>query len=188
MLDQARKAKDKHEQANIKEEKLFESKSFSSFVKTYTLDNGEIKRYQTLEHNGAVAIVAIDEHFVYFVEQYRVAAKKIMLELPAGIIDSGESKEDAAIRELQEEIGKKCKELIFLKTIYTSPGILNEQIHIFLATNLMDSQLYAEDTEEINVIKIPKTVALDLSFISTLEDAKTIIGLMALQTYAKNLS
>ena len=174
--------------ANLNDEKLFQSESFTSCLKTYTFQDGKIKQYQTLEHNGAVAVVATDGRFVYFVKQYRIAAKKIMLELPAGLIDVGEEKEFAAVRELQEEIGKKCGHLRLLKTIHTSPGILNEQIHIFLATNLTDSKLDAEDTEEIAIVKIPIAKAIDHSFIFSLEDAKTIIGLMAFQVYAKSFS
>ena len=101
------------------------------------LPDGKSGKREIVQLPGAVAIVALDaDQQTYLVRQFRLAADKIMLEIPAGTLDPGETPEDCARRELQEEIGYVPKNLESLGGIYTAPGYTTEFIHLFLATGL----------------------------------------------------
>ena len=114
------------------------------------LPSGKETVREVIEHNGAVAIVAIDtEKNILLVRQFRHAAGKELLEIPAGGIDPGETPEDTARREMQEETGYTPGKLELLGGFYSAPGYASEYLYLFLATGLMPARLVAEDTEEI---------------------------------------
>ena len=185
MTDNAQKMKELYEKASIKTEILHQGARTSSILSIIDFGNGHIKKYQSLSHHGAVAIVAQDEKFIYFVKQYRHTVRKIVLELPAGLIELNETQDQAAIRELEEEIGKKPNHLKYIQSVLTSPGILHEEIHLYYAHGLIDSKKLGDDTHEIDIIKIPIEETLSDHFISQLLDAKTIIGLNWLKNHVK---
>jgi ADP-ribose pyrophosphatase len=187
MSNQSEENQKHHTDAAISTLHLFDSGRIISAVSTVQFKDGSVREYQILKHQGAVAIVAHDHQFVYLVKQFRFAVNKIILELPAGLIDPNETKENAAIRECQEEVHLLPQNLQFLKTIYTSPGILNEKIHLFLATDFKPSYIEADDSFEIDIVKIPILVAISREFIDTLEDAKTIIGLNLLKNHVQSI-
>ncbi len=141
--------------------------------------NGVHKTWDIILHHGAVAIVPItkDGHLI-LVEQWRRAIGRITLELPAGVIDPGETPEIAAQRELQEEIGKKAGSLEYLGPYYSSPGVYTEVVHLFVARDLEESQLHGEDTHEIDIKVVPYEKALKLVQDGTICDAKTALGIL----------
>lgn len=187
MDDNASNCKKNHFEAKKEKIILFQSPRITSCVEHLKFHDGQTKTYQSLSHHGAVAIVAFDESYVYMVKQYRHVSEKIVLEIPAGLIDPNETPKQAANRELEEEIGFKAHDLSFYKKILTSPGILHEEIHLFLAKNLVPSFSPADDTHEIDRVKIPINVAISDDFIYGLEDAKTIIGLNHLKKLCEDL-
>ena len=138
-------------------------------------------------HRGAVAIIPIIEDSVIFVRQYRHAVKEITLEWPAGLIDENETRDMAANRELREETGYRANKLTYLKTFYSTPGFTNEAIHLFLGENLEISPQIADDTHEIDCVKVPIATAISENFMNTILDAKTLIGLYTLKSYAQKL-
>lgn len=92
---------------------------------------------EIINHSPSVCIAATnDNENFYLVEQFRYAANKSLLEYPAGLVDSGEDLEIAARRELREEIGYECEELVSLGYTIPSPGILDEIVHLYYANNL----------------------------------------------------
>ncbi|TMB96938.1 MAG: NUDIX hydrolase, partial [Chloroflexi bacterium] len=92
-----------------------------------------------------VAVVPLDENGdVLLVRQYRLAAEAALLEVPAGIVDEGEDIEAAAQRELQEEAGYRAERLEKLTGFFVSPGFCTEFVHVFLATDLIESGLDAD--------------------------------------------
>ncbi|WP_051704438.1 NUDIX domain-containing protein [Glycomyces sp. NRRL B-16210] len=95
-------------------------------------------RREFLDHCGAVVAVPLDEQGrVGLIRQYRVPAKELMWEFPAGLRDlPGEDPAEAARRELAEEVDLHATALVELGEFYTSPGISNELIHYYLATGL----------------------------------------------------
>ena len=145
-------------------------------------DGGEAER-EIVRHPGAVAVVAHDGESLYLVEQPREApGEQALLELPAGKLDEeGETPLDTGKRELAEEIGKGARSWRHLTTCYTSPGFTDEQVHLYLATDLYEEQAESGENERIEVRKVPLG-EVD-SVIESCHDAKSLIGLLWLKAY-----
>ncbi len=89
--------------------------------------------YEIVARTDAVVVVAADGDTVVLVRQFRPAAGGDVLELPAGKLDEGESPEEAARRELEEETGYAAREIVALGSLYPNPAIQNNRIHTFVA-------------------------------------------------------
>lgn len=144
------------------------------------VDGSEVER-QVVEHPGSVGIVAHDMEFVHLVRQPREAVEEDgLLEIPAGTLDEeGESELQCAERELAEEVGLRAESWSELHAIYASPGFLSEKLTIFEATGLSPAQGETDETEEIEVVRLPLG-DLDRA-LREIEDAKTWIGLALLR-------
>ncbi len=144
-----------------------------------TLPCGKTVIREIIEHNGAVAIIALDDDDnVLLVKQYRYAAEKMMLEIPAGSIDPGETPEATVKREMQEETGYLPDNVKKLGGFYSAPGFATEYLHIFLATELVPARLFAEDTDEIELVRVPLDRIKGMISSGEIEDAKSIAGLL----------
>jgi len=140
--------------------------------------DGSTASREVVGHPGAVAVVAHDERFVYLVRQPReVVGEESLLELPAGKLDvPGEAKLDCARRELAEEAGKSAREWRELKRVYTSPGFIEEEVTIYLATGLSDVGALHDPEERIQAVPWP-LADLDAA-IAECRDSKSLIGLL----------
>ena len=148
-------------------------------VDEVVLPSGKETVREVIEHNGAVAIVAMDiEKNILLVRQFRHAAGKELLEIPAGGIDPGETPEETTRREMQEETGYAPGKLERLGGFYSAPGYASEYLYLFLATELMPARLMAEDTEEIKLVRIPLNDVFELIRKGEIQDAKSIAGLL----------
>lgn len=139
-------------------------------------------------HPGAVAIVAVDDKDrVLLVRQYRLAAGRSLLEIPAGgldVPDDGlppEDPEAAARRELEEETGSRAREWRHLGSFWTAPGFATELMHLFLATGIEsahpDGRLAPDEDERLELVRMPWQEALALAESGGINDAKSIVGL-----------
>jgi 8-oxo-dGTP pyrophosphatase MutT (NUDIX family) len=146
-------------------------------------DDGEEAEREVVGHPGAVAVVAHDGEFVYLVAQPREPVNDpALLELPAGKLDEeGESPLETGKRELAEEIGKGANTWKHLATFWGSPGFSNEEIHLYLATDLYDQAAEVEENERIEIKKVP-LAELDQA-IADCRDSKTLVGLLWLKAY-----
>ncbi len=146
---------------------------------TVELSGGRRALREVVEHADVVAIVPLDaDGQVLLVRQFRLPAGRVLLEVPAGGVDGGESAEEAAQRELQEETGHRAGRLRRLGGFYVSPGYCTEFIHVFLAQQLSVSPAEADADEEIVVERLPFGQALRLVESGEIRDAKSIIGLL----------
>jgi ADP-ribose pyrophosphatase len=151
---------------------VYEGKQFEVVVERWGDHDREIVR-----HPGSTAIVAIDgDGCVALVRQLREPARKQLLELPAGTLESGEQPLAAAKRELEEEVGLHGGEWTELGAFYTTPGFCNERMYVFLAENVEEGEASPEDDEQVEIVRWP--VADVAARIGELEDAKTITGLL----------
>jgi ADP-ribose pyrophosphatase len=131
-----------------------------------------------VEHGGGVTLVAVDaDGALLFVRQYRHPAEKELLELPAGTLDAGETPEQCAERELQEETGYRPARIQRLGGFYLAPGYDTEYQHVFLCTELSESRLEG-DEDAIELARLTLDEALALVARGEIEDAKTAAALL----------
>ncbi len=163
----------------IEQETVFSGKIIETRVDTLLMADGRRITREVVLHPGAVAIVPIDDDGnVLLVSQYRHAAGKSLLEIPAGTLEAGESPDDTAQRELQEEIGFASMNLRALGGVYTAPGFCNEFMYLYIARDLVRSRLPADEDEDIEVHQIPISNIDKLIRLGEIQDAKTIAGLL----------
>jgi ADP-ribose pyrophosphatase len=137
---------------------------------------GEHER-EIVEHPGAVAIVAVDgEGMVALVRQRREAARKQLLELPAGTLEEGESPLESARRELEEETGLTGGTWRELAAFYTTPGFCRERMHLFTAEGVEPGEASPEADEELELVRW--NVDEIAGRLDEIEDAKTLAGLL----------
>jgi 8-oxo-dGTP pyrophosphatase MutT (NUDIX family) len=139
----------------VRRRQVYEGKLFDVVIENWGLHEREL-----VEHPGSVTVVPIDaDGRIVLTRQFREAARKKLLELPAGMLDPGEDPLTGARRELAEETGLRGGEWRKLRLIHPSPGLLREPVTIFLAERLEEGEPDLEDGEE-------------------LEDAKTLVGVL----------
>jgi ADP-ribose pyrophosphatase len=159
--------------------RLYDGRIMALRVDTVLMPNGREATREIVEHAPVVAVVPIDENGdVVLVRQYRLATGDVMLEVPAGLVDEGEEIETAAQRELQEEIGYRAGHLERLAGFFVSPGFCTEFIHVFLALGLQQSDLDADEDEDITVERVPLAGAARLVETGQICDAKSIVGIL----------
>src|ERR687894_65695 len=141
--------------------------------------NGKIIDKEIVGHQDSVGIVAVRDSSVILVSQYRHAANKMLLEIPAGKIEKNETPMQAAVREMTEEIGCSGTLKPLLKW-YLAPGYSTELMHVFVATNLREiTRGLLDNDENIEIKKMRLSAAIKKCLNGNIEDAKTIAALLA---------
>lgn len=147
-------------------------------VEQVRLPNGSTASLEIIHHPGGAAVVAVDETGrVCLLRQYRHAAGGWLYELPAGKLDNREPPLDCATRELAEEAGRTARRWQPLGEYLSSPGVLTEVIHLFLATELTETASSPEEHEVLEVHWRPLNEALEMALDGRLRDGKSIVGL-----------
>ena len=157
-------------------------------VDTVERADGSRAEREIVGHPGAVAIVAIDaDERVVLVRQWRTAAGRSLLEIPAGTLDVDpetgtiEDPDVAARRELEEETGLRARTWRRLASFWTAPGFATELMHLYLATDLDapgDGRMVPEEDERLMVDLVPLTDAMAAVERGSIVDAKSIVGLL----------
>jgi len=162
-------------------EEVWSGRIASVRIERWRLGDGEEVEREVVGHPGAVAVVAHDGEQVYLVRQPREpVGDPALLELPAGKLDEeGEDALATAKRELAEEIGKGARNWQHLTTFWSSPGFSDEEIHVYLATDLYDEHAESGEEERIEIETVPLT-QLD-EVIRDCKDSKSLVGLLWLK-------
>jgi len=142
------------------------------------LEDGAVVWQEVVEHAPSVTVVPmLDERTVLLIRQYRHPTGEVILETPAGSLDPGETPEEAAQRELAEEIGYRARKLERVGGFYLAPGWATEYMHAFLARDLEAAQAEHDPDERIELVPLPLEEAWRLVRAGEIRDCKTIAAL-----------
>lgn len=150
-------------------------------IEEMEVEIGDLGRhtYQVVRHPGGAAVLPVhDDGSVSLIRQLRPAIDTVIVEVPAGRLSPAEAPLECARRELREETGLTATTLVPLGTVYSSPGVFDELIHLFAATGLSQGTAQPEDDEEIEVVRLPLDVVLQMVADGRISDGKTMAALM----------
>lgn len=170
----------------VSSEKVYDGRLFDVELDELQMPDGVRVRREIIRHPGAVAMIPVAEDGrLLFVTQYRHAAGRRLLELPAGTLERGEEPRAAAIRELQEEVGYRPGRLEAMGGLFVAPGYTSEYIHLFVCSALEESSLEGDEDEDIEVERRTVDEALAALESGEICDAKSVIGVLR---YARRLT
>lgn len=162
----------------LENKQIYQGKIFNVSLATVREENITYDREIVSHHGSAVIVPVFADKSVALVKQYRHAAGKYLLEIPAGSLKSGEDPELGARRELEEEIGVTAEKVEKLTEFYVSPGFLTEKMHVFLATELTEVGQNLEADELIAIERYDFPTLFRMIRRGEFEDAKTMVGLI----------
>lgn len=159
---------------------IYDGKIIKVKVDDVELPNGKTAKREIVNHPGAVAVMAITEDDrMVMVRQFRKPLEKVLVEIPAGKLESGEKPETCAERELQEETGYTCKTLRHQASFYTSPGFADELVHLYRAEGVKPGEAQPDEDEFVELLHVTKEEAQRLIANGEIQDAKTILAVYA---------
>ncbi|HEX4147217.1 MAG TPA: NUDIX hydrolase [Pirellulales bacterium] len=160
-------------------EVLFVARRFRVVRRIQQTADGVGHDRDVVEHAGAVAIVPIvGTDQVCLIRTVRIAVDATLWEIPAGTLEPDEPPLENARRELIEETGYRCQKLEKIAELWMSPGILNERMHLFVASGLLAGPTALEAGEEIESVVVAWDEALAMIDRGEIQDAKTVAGLL----------
>lgn len=152
------------------------------------LPNGVEFICERVWHPGGAAIVVLDDQGrVCLLRHYRAIAEDYLWELPAGKIDPGEDPANTAARELAEEVGVQAENWQSLGSIYSSPGVFDERVHLYLAHKLSAVAAAHDPDEVFDIHWLAYDEALQMADHGKISDAKTLAGLYRARTLAASV-
>ena len=169
------------EEQTLATENIYEGRRINLRVDRVVLPSGRETTREIAAYPDSVGIIALDENdSVVLVRQYRHAVGRVLLEIPAGGIEEGESPEESALRELKEETGYAAARVERIGGAYAAPGYATEFLHLFLASGLECGAAGAEEDEFIEVVRVPLNEVRTLIESGELCDGKSIIVVLTL--------
>lgn len=164
---------------DVERKTVFKGAVFDIDSATVELPDGTLGRRDVMCHPGGVGVLPVDDQlYVYMVRQFRYGASNVLLEIPAGKLNYGEDPIVCGKRELSEETGLVCNELISLGELYPTPAISSEKIYIYLARSFASGERHLDEDEFLNVEKIHFTDLYNMVLNNEITDAKTQIAVL----------
>ena len=166
------------EEVCVKENRFFDGKILSVRSDDVRLPSGRLATREVVEHKPAVGMIAFtDKKTVLLVKQYRYAVHEETLEICAGLIEPGEDPDQAAEREMQEELNVKASKLYRIGDFYASPGFCTELFTLYLAEGLTRSSLPQDDDENVSVAEVKLSDVPTMIREGKIRDSKTFAAL-----------
>lgn len=166
------------EEEKISSEKVYDGKLLQVYVDEVTLPDGSKSTRDWIKHPGASAVVPVfEDGSVMLLKQFRYPPKLIFNEVPAGKLDPGDTPEDTARRELQEESGLVCDHLELAGSFYPAIGYADEIIYIYVAWGLTQKSRNSDEDEFLLNYRIPFSDAFKMIVSGEISDGKTICAL-----------
>lgn len=167
------------EEKTISSESIYDGKIIKVRREQVELDDGSTAMREIIAHPGGVGVIAVTEdRQVFMVSQYRIAARSMMLEIPAGKLEYGEDPLECGKRELVEETGYGAKEFTHLGEYYATPGYCEEKLNIYLARDLEFVGQHLDEGEFLNVKKYDLDELYKMVMDNKIYDAKTAIAIL----------
>lgn len=171
------------EEKTISSERIYEGAILNLRRDKVVIKDDQTSYREIIEHRGGVVIAGItDDNKIPMVKQYRKAAEKAVLEMPAGKLEVDENLEEAALRELREETGYTAKTLEYVNSFYSSIGYSEEVLHLYIARDLTPGETDFDDNEAIDIYEYTVDELMEMVKNRTIEDAKTIIAIFMLNS------
>lgn len=162
----------------ISSEIKYKGKILNLRIDTVESVNGESTR-EIVEHSGgAVVLPLLPNKNVVMIRQFRKPLERDVLEIPAGKIEQGESPEETAFRELQEETGYMANNMTLLTKMYPSVGYSEELLYIYLATDLEPGETYFDENEDIDTYSYHIDDLYEMVMEGKIQDAKTQVAIL----------
>jgi len=155
-------------------EELFRGLRFRVERRKYRFENREVIRDIVVFPESVAILPELDEEHIMLIKQYRPATGKHIYEVPAGVVEPGESVREAALRELEEELGYRAAELFEIGSFYLAPGYSTEKMHLFIARKLEYVGAQPEPYELIQPVVVSVNDLVTLIKTNTIEDMKTL--------------
>lgn len=149
--------------------------------------NNEYRVYERLKPStrAAVMMLPLDGEALLLVREYAVGTERYELGFPKGLMDPGETPEQSANRELQEEIGLAAKKLTYLRTVNMAPSFMHSPMHIFIAQDFYPSKLEGDEPEPLQVVRYPLRDLDNLLQNADFSESRNLVALYALRDYLK---
>lgn len=164
--------------------RVFDGKLLHIDSDTVQLPNGKEATREVIRHCGAVAVVPmLDDGSVVMVRQFRYPYDDVMLEVPAGKLDAGETPLEAAERELSEETGARAECLVDLGKFYPSVAYTDETITIYLAYGLTFETAHTDADEFLETERIPLDTLAEMVMANEIPDGKTQVAILKAKRY-----
>ena len=148
--------------------------------------NDEQRQYERIRGGGRGAVMIVPltaDNELLLVREYCAGTNDYQLGFPKGLIDPGETSEQAANRELKEEVGFGAEQLQLLKTVSMAPSYFNATMHILFAQQLFPESLVGDEPEPLVVVKWPLTDWQSLLQQSDFTEARSVAALLLLTKY-----
>jgi ADP-ribose pyrophosphatase len=171
------------EEKTISSERIYEGKILNLRKDKVHVKDNKTSYREIVEHNGGVALAAVTpEGKMVMVRQFRKAAEKAVLEVPAGKIEKDEDHRLTAERELKEETGYSAGKIDFITSFYSSIGYSTEVIYLYYATDLTPGETEFDDNEAIEILEYDVPELKRMVFSGEIEDAKTIAAILLVES------
>ena len=176
------------EEKFVSRKEIFDGKVLHVVCDTIELPNGKEATREICLHNGAVAVIPVlPDGRVIMERQYRYAHGAVMLEIPAGKLDSAdEIPLEAAARELREETGALAGKMTYLGELVASPALVSEVIHLYLAEDLTFGERELDEDEFLDVEYISLAELKSMVMTGEIADAKTQIAVLKADEILRN--
>ncbi len=166
-------------EVGLSKETVYDGRLFKVVREQVRLANGNVRPREIVVHPGAVALVPVDdEDRILLVRQYRRAADRVLLEIPAGTREPDEDAEACALRELREETGYQAAHIERLAGFYSAPGFCTEWLECYLLKDLSEAPGEADDDENIELERLTADEAVAAITRGDICDAKSICGIL----------
>ncbi|PME35425.1 ADP compounds hydrolase NudE [Vibrio sp. 10N.286.55.E10] len=165
----------------LAQQTVAQSKLFSIESLDLRFSNGEERTYERMKPSGrnAVMMVPITEQGdILLVREYAAGTERYELGFPKGLIDPGEQPNEAAVRELKEEIGFGANKLTPLKEVILAPSYFSSKMTLFIAEDLYPEKLEGDEPEPLDIVRWPLAQAEELLTHLDFCEARSITALL----------